>query len=247
MDIVRPVKRFRMEHAFNVRDMGGYEAADGRVTCFGKLLRADGLQSLSDSEWTRLREYGVGTVVDLRSMAEIEIHRDQVTEEMRWIHCPLQTEQIDRRDLAGSAFKAFSGSLTEGYLNMVRQNGNLLAAALKELISGLERGAVLFHCTAGKDRTGVLASAVYYLVGVGREDIIADYEVTYTYNKRGVNRIMEQADEATRQQMAPFMRSDASDMERLISFYEEIDLPVYLLEYGVTEKELQMLNKYFLV
>lgn len=239
------VKRLRMEHAFNMRDMGGYETIDGRVTAFGKLLRSDGIHSLSNSEWDRLKQYGVRTVLDLRSDAEIQANADRVPEGILWLHCPMQKEQIDLENIGGSALKAFTDSLTEGYLNMVKKNGVLLAAALKELIDGLSRGAVLFHCSAGKDRTGVLASAVYYLAGVEREDIIADYEVTYTYNKRGINRLLTLADEGMKQRMTPYLASDAASMERLIALYEEINLPVYLADYGLTEKDVELLKKHF--
>lgn len=241
----QPCKRLRLAHAFNMRDMGGYETGDGGVTSFGKLLRSGGLQQLDAGEWERLKEYGVRTVLDLRSLAEIEKDGDGVPEGIRWIHCPLQREQIDINDIAGSALKAFTASLTEGYLNIVRDNGELLAAAIKALIDGLERGAVLFHCSAGKDRTGVLASAVYYLTGVEREDIVADYEVTYTYNRRGINRMLERADERTKAAMEPFLRSDAENMDRLVTLYEELDLPRYLAGYGITEADIRTLRQYF--
>lgn len=92
------------------------------------------------------------TVLDLRSLAEIETGRDAVPEGVEWYHCPLQREQIDAKDITGSAERAFAGSLTDGYLNIVKTNGALLASAVRQLIAGLEKGAVLFHCTAGKDR-----------------------------------------------------------------------------------------------
>lgn len=61
---------------------------------------------------------------------------------------------------------------------MAGENTGLLAAALARLTASLDDGAVLFHCTAGKDRTGVLAAAVLWLCGAAREDIVADYEVS---------------------------------------------------------------------
>ncbi len=243
----RYVKRLRLEHGQNIRDLGGYETEDGSVTRFGKLLRSGGLHSLTEAEWRRLYDYGVRTILDLRSQAEIDLHPDQVPEGMAWYHCPLQTDQIDPKDLSGSAEKAFEGSLTEGYLTMVKRHGALLASALKRLTAGLAEGAVLFHCTAGKDRTGLLASAVYFLCNAADEDIIADYEVTYTYNKKGMDRLLGLLDEETRARMEPYMRSDASGMEKLLALYREIDLPEYLKQYGFTERELERLRKEFLV
>lgn len=242
----RFVKRLRLEHGQNIRDLGGYETAEGSVTQFGKLLRGGGLHSLTEAEWKRLYDYGVRTVLDLRSQAEIDLHPDQGPENISWHHCPLQTEQIDPKDLTGSAEKAFAGSLTEGYLSMVNCHGELLAAALKRLIAGLDKGAVLFHCTAGKDRTGLLASSVYFLCGVSEEDIIADYEVTYTYNKRGMDRLLGLLDEETRARMEPFMRSDAASMEQLLSLYREVSLPEYLSQYGLTGREIDSLKSHFL-
>lgn len=137
---------------------------------------------------------------------------------MEWYHCPLQREQIDAKDITGSAERAFAGSLTDGYLNIVKTNGALLASAVRQLIAGLEKGAVLFHCTAGKDRTGILASCIFTLCGISQEDIVADYEVTYTYNKKGMNRLLRMLDEETRGRMEPLMRSDAESMERLLAF-----------------------------
>ena len=58
-------------------------------------------------------------------------------------------------------------------------------------MEGLSKGPVVFHCTAGKDRTGVLAAILLLRLGVDEEDIIADYQVSHMYNANGVNRMME--------------------------------------------------------
>lgn len=239
------VRRLRLEHAGNLRDMGGYETSNGGVTAFGRLLRSGGLSKLTADEWKRLTDYGVRTVIDLRSEAEILTQPDQVPQGVAWHHCPLQTGQIDQGNIVDSAAKAFAGSLTEGYQSMVREHGELLAAALKKLIQELERGAVLFHCTAGKDRTGVLASAVYYLCGVAAEDIVADYEVTFTYNRSSLNRLIESMEEETERNMRPFLLSEPESMDRLISCYEEIGLEDYLKSKGLTGEELAKLREIF--
>lgn len=241
------VRRLRLEHSGNVRDMGGYETSGGGVTASHTLLRSGGLSRLTKEEWKRLTDYGVRTVLDLRSEAELELQPDQVPEGVEWYHCPLQTGQIDQKDIAASATEAFAGSLTEGYRNMVREHGDLLAAALKQLIRGLDRGAVLFHCTAGKDRTGVLASAVYYLCGVSKEDIVADYEVTFTYNRGTLNHLLDQLDAEGQEKLRPFLLSEPENMERLVSFYEEIGLEKFLMEKDVTEEEVEKLRRGFIL
>ena len=57
-------------------------------------------------------------------------------------------------------------------------------------MEGLSKGPVVFHCTAGKDRTGVLAAILLLRLGVDEEDIIADYQVSFTYNRRGMNQLL---------------------------------------------------------
>ena len=87
-----------------------------------------------------------------------------------------------------------------------------------------------------------MASCIFTLCGISQEDIVADYEVTYTYNKKGMNRLLRMLDEETRGRMEPLMRSDAESMERLLAFYQEIRLSKYLEAYGLTEEEMETLK-----
>ena len=241
-----PIRRLRLAHGGNIRDLGGYETEDGKVTQFGCLLRGSALHNLTEEEWKKLYDYGVRTILDLRSSAEIAMNGDCPPKEIAWYHCPLQRAQIQEQDIAASAEEAFKGSLTEGYAEMVTRNGDLLAAALKQLVAGLSRGAVLFHCSAGKDRTGVLASVVLYLCGVAVEDIIADYEVTYTYNKKNMERMLMSLPPEIREKMLPYLKSNAETMERQVERYAEPGLEAQVRSFGVTGEELMQLKERFL-
>ncbi len=240
-----PIRRIRLENGENIRDLGGYETSDGRVTKFGCLFRAGGVDRLTAAEWNKLTALGVRTVLDLRSESEVSRQPDRVPEGISWYHCPLQEEQIDARDLSGSAEKAFLGSLTEGYLNIVRKNGGRLAKALSLLTEALGQGGVLFHCTAGKDRTGIVASSVLYLCGVEKCDIVADYEVTFTYNRKGMEKLLAALGPETGEKIMPYLRSDAESMERLVELYREIELEKYLASYGFSRADAELLRMRF--
>lgn len=242
----KPIRRLRLAHGGNIRDLGGYETEDGRVTRFGCILRGGLLQHLDAEEWERLRAYGVKTILDLRSNAEIATNPDGVPEDMEWYHCPMQKAQIDEKDIVASAEEAFQGSLTEGYAGMLTRNADLLAAAIKKLVSCLEKGAVLFHCSAGKDRTGVLASSILYLCGISAEDIIADYEVTYTYNKKNMEKMILMLEPEMREKMMPYLSSNAESMENQVKTYQELNLKEYLGQYGLTGEDIEKLKEYFL-
>ena len=235
-----PVKRIRLEHAFNIRDLGGLETADGSVIRWNRLYRGDCLAFLSPDEWKKLEDFGIVSIIDLRSKSETLLMKDQVPETMQYYHCPLQKEEIDFENAAESASKAFTKSLADGYQKMLYDSPELIAGAVKTVVQCLNKGGVLFHCTAGKDRTGVLSAVLLTLLGADREYIVAEYQVSFTYNQRGVNKAaMELPDY---QSMLPMLGSDAAHMEQLLHLFEELHLTSYLTEHGLPDSEITNLK-----
>ena len=198
------IRRLRLNHVANVRDLGGYEA-DGGMIRWNMLYRAGDLSGADEGDWERLKAAGVRTILDLRSASELRVKPDRPPQGISWYHLPLQTEEIDLEHPADLAGLAFLKSLRESYVIMAGENTGLLAAALARLTAALDDGAVLFHCTAGKDRTGVLAAAVLWLCGAAREDIVADYEVSHTYNQGGLGALADKM--AGCDQLLPLLRS----------------------------------------
>lgn len=237
----RHIRRLRLNHAANVRDLGGYGTDGGGVTRWNALYRAGDLSAADVGDWEQLWAAGVRTILDLRSVSELRTNPDRPPQGIAWYHMPIQTEDIDLGDLAESAGAAFMKSLREGYLAMAGENTHMLAAALDQLTKSLADGAVLFHCSAGKDRTGVLASAVLWLCGAAREDIVADYEVSFTYNQGGLNAMVDSLPD--REKIMPLLRSDGENMERLLDFYGEIGLAGRLAACGFSADEQRLLRE----
>lgn len=245
------IKRFLIPNLYNLRDLGGYMTEDGRLTAWKKLYRSDGLSNLTAAEWDILKDHGIRTVVDLRSLAETRTQPDAVPEGIDYFHCPVQKEEFKPESFVEDAAEnALLKSLSDGYLSMVKQTPELFCAALGTVIRGLEHGAVLFHCSAGKDRTGVTAAALLYLLGVGDEDIIADYQVSNTYNRKGINRWMLQMAEARgshigipMDKVKELLGSDPAIMELLLDCFRELKLEEYLLAHGLIGEDLNLLRK----
>ena len=231
--IKQPIRRLRTPHIHNLRDLGGYIGEGGRMVKWNCLYRSGSLHNVDCEDWSILKEAGVLTVMDLRSEAETMQFSYCVPEGVAYIHTPMQRAQIDFNRIEESAVEAFAKSLKDGYCAMVREDGDLLANALDQLTKRLTQGAVLFHCSAGKDRTGILAAAVLWLCGVEDEDIIADYQVSYTYNKKGINRLVGSQYE----KLMPMIRSDAENMEHLLEYFEKINLAEYLADRGFSKAE----------
>ena len=126
------IRRLRLSHVANVRDLGGYEA-DGGVIRWNRLYRAGDLSGADAGDWERLKAAGVRTILDLRSASELRAKPDRPPQGISWYHLPLQTEEIDLEHPADLAGLAFLKSLRESYVIMAGENTGLLAAALARL------------------------------------------------------------------------------------------------------------------
>ena len=152
---------------YNFRDVGGYPTLEGRVR-YGRLLRSDGLYRLGDDGKQHVRELGVGTVIDLRDDFEVGVMPDDLDGlEVRRVHLPLF-------EGSGASQGEVAVSLSTLYRRIVTQHSEVVARALRELLA-MEEAPVLVHCTAGKDRTGVVVALALLAVGVDRSLVVEDY------------------------------------------------------------------------
>lgn len=157
-----------LDGAFNFRDLGGLATLDGRAVARRRLFRSDTLQALSNRDVAVLRnEVGLRVVVDLRLAREVEEEgRGPLAAEhtIAHVHAPLQ--------MASTEGIAAEQVLEALYLQCLQSPSTLRAV---EHIAAHAGQPTLFHCAAGKDRTGVVAALVLMLLGVGDEAIVADY------------------------------------------------------------------------
>lgn len=160
--------------AHNFRDLGGYPTRDGRRTRWGRLFRSDALSALTVADVAALRALGLAAVLDLRSPSEVERDgRGPLGDEpLAYANLPLIPE-VERREPEPEGTEPDVAAL---YLEVLEVGGEAAARALN-LISDAG-GPLVFHCTAGKDRTGVLAAVVLGCLGVTPEAIVADYVAT---------------------------------------------------------------------
>ncbi len=159
---------------FNVRDLGGYATADGRHTRWRMLYRADGLNRVQGDDLARLADLGLRTVVDLRTPNE-RVERGSFPVEsmpVDYHHFPVLQQTWEGQTLDATIDGA--EFLTARYREMLVVGAEAIVGALRVLADERVYPAV-FHCAAGKDRTGVLAALVLGLLGVPDETIAADY------------------------------------------------------------------------
>jgi protein-tyrosine phosphatase len=162
-----------LEGAVNFRDLGGYATSGGTRTRWRTLFRADGLGELTEADLSVLRTLGIRTVIDLRSGSELQQGVFDVdAHPVAFHHFPFIEKLPDAQD-----FERRPGLLGSQYLEMVRDAGDQILAAL-EVLATPDALPAVFHCTAGKDRTGVLSAIVLSLLGVDEPTVVADYALS---------------------------------------------------------------------
>jgi protein-tyrosine phosphatase len=158
--------------AYNFRDLGGLPTEDGRVTRHGVLYRSATLHDLGPETAAVLREeYGISCVVDLRTPDEIAAQGG--TSASAWVgKClalPVQTPPLPA---AGGP-----EDLLSRYFEYLERSTPNIIGVLRHVSRG-DAGAVVVHCTSGKDRTGVVISLLLRLLGVTRDAVAEDYAAT---------------------------------------------------------------------
>lgn len=160
-----------LDGPLNMRDLGGWPGDGGRRVARGLVFRSDSLQTLEPAAVAHLlAALGIGLVIDLRSSTEAELMGSAVL--------PSGVERT-RVPLLDGVVRSADPSMMDTldlaavYRGIAAEQGDSLATAVRAVARA--DVPVMVHCTAGKDRTGVLAAVLLGLLGVGRDDILTDY------------------------------------------------------------------------
>jgi len=167
-----------LQGGYNFRDLGGYPTQDGSFTQAGVVFRSGALVSLTDADRVRLRQLNIGAVIDLRLESEHASEGvDQLGQEIALISMPnsLGKDEIRQQIIEDAAqFKMLA--FYKAYLH---RTPAYHAQIFGHILAQLEGGsAVVVHCSAGKDRTGIVAALLLRLAGVDDARIVADYAAT---------------------------------------------------------------------
>ena len=167
-----PDRHIVLPGTFNLRDLGGYRANGGTVR-WRTLLRSDGLHLLDDGGRAVLAGLNLRTVIDLRTHEECQAAPSALGDALGLLrrHIPV---------LSARAFRTMAPELSAVYTHMVDECGAAIAAVIG-CVSAPGGLPALIHCSAGKDRTGLLAALILAAIGVDDDVIAADYALSRTY------------------------------------------------------------------
>ncbi len=193
-------RRILLEGLGNTRDLGGLQTVDGRHIISGRLLRSGALAAATEKDQQiLLREYHLKTVVDFRTELERREAPDPVWEGVTNIFHPITSERamgltrekggiVDLLDLGDKAM----GVMLQLYPHLVcdeptrKQYAEFLRIVLRQ-----EDGAILWHCSAGKDRAGMGTALLLFVFGVPEDVIRKDYMRSNEYLQKENDRIMQ--------------------------------------------------------
>ncbi|KRC50693.1 hypothetical protein ASE16_06735 [Leifsonia sp. Root227] len=163
-------QRIPVNGTYNFRDVGGYRA-DGGTIRSGKLFRSDGLHSLGEPGKNELRELGVRIIIDLRDDFEKRALPDDLD------GLDVEVLALPVFEGSGASQSTIGATLADLYAKIVLQHRDVVITALREIADTGDEGVVV-HCTAGKDRTGIVIALALLAVGVDRQTVVDDYART---------------------------------------------------------------------
>ena len=201
-----PGTQLMLEGADNFLELGGYPAAEGKTVRWGQIWRGVPTARLSsEADRARLDALGLRLILDLRSTEEARKEPDYVPDGARLVQiCGLCTEEGQEVCFSPADIERMAQTVPEGMSIPEMMYSRMLFGnkALRELFRALEAGEtpVLFHCTAGKDRTGVAAMLILLALGATDETICADFAQTNVCRRREIDGLLAQhAEEIARE------------------------------------------------
>jgi len=167
-------RRIELDGCVNFRDLGGYPTSDGHSLRWRTLFRSDALHALTPGDVSQLTAIGLSDIVDLRSSYELDAEGRGLLERepMAFHHTPL----FDGDPKAGDRAAAATLTLGERYLGLLIVGQQKIANVVRILASA--PGGAVYHCAAGKDRTGVISAVLLGALGVPDDLIVADYALS---------------------------------------------------------------------
>jgi protein-tyrosine phosphatase len=176
-----PPRYLRWNACYNARDLGGLPTCDGARTRRGVLVRADSVGRLTEQGRAALEGYGIRTIIDLRFGVEVREDPSPFIEHAHIIshNLPLNPNDVAvTRSLAAQRDSALPYPATVNVAYLATHQSPI--SAVIRAVAAAPEGGILFHCHAGRDRTGLIAALLLALVGVPDEAIAADYALSFS-------------------------------------------------------------------
>lgn len=219
-----------LESTMNTRELGMYRIQGTKnYTLSNRIYRSDRCESLSASDKKLLLDRDITTIIDLRSEQEAETKPSAFSSDSDFIvfHYPIVEGMLPPNSLE---------AVPVSYMEIA--HADCVKEVFKTIADANE--GVLFHCTAGKDRTGVVSAILLALVGVSDEDIVYDYAISREFNKQRLEAYLKEYPEIDKDIVLANEKSMYGFLRMLREKHNSVDQ--YLRDIGISEYEIQELK-----
>ena len=176
-----------LQGAFNLRDLGGFRTKENRVLQVGKLFRCDDLATITSLDQDYLETLKLSTIVDFRSQEEINRANDKSLDGVRYKQLSISPGKISantERDVMKMTKQEADCYMCDVYRLLVSDDSNRQYKEFFSILQDKNENATLYHCSAGKDRTGIATFFILYALGVDMPTIKKDYLSSNVYLKK---------------------------------------------------------------
>ena len=249
-------RRLPLTGLTNARELGGWNTPNG-VTKYGVFLRTEVPFELPEEDLAFLKDYGVTMDIDLRGSSELVSMPDTLKDEswLEYVHMPMFDKRPNVGGSSGDAAanggagaarrtteEGFSWGKT--YVRMTEDSPEWVRTVLETIARA--DGVVMYHCTTGKDRTGIVSAMILGLCGVAEEDIMADYCVSEVYLEWLYARLRKSMNlPEGGGEIEPFFKTAPTNMRMLLAHWKEQYGGVcgFLKHCGVTEECMETIRR----
>lgn len=176
----------RMQGTVNFRDVGGYKTKDGKRVVWGKVFRSADVSRLTEQDLTVLEQKHIHTVIDFRGVKEAAAAPDHLLPKTDYLLCPAGSDSLPGPAQMNEIIK--NGNFLEKFYGNTQYLGDRYKPLFQKLLVLPANESIMYHCTGGRDRTGMATALFLYALGVPQQTIEADFTASNVYllpmNKR---------------------------------------------------------------
>lgn len=242
--MTREERLLPLEKMVNTRDLGGYETQSGSYSKSHKYIRASSPSHATKKDIEDLKAYGIKAVIDLRSDFEKEHQKNPFVDD----------KDVDYYEV--NLFQSVNAAVVPEEIKVYKDLGGVYIYTLEAMKNQFKEifqiflkypyDGVMFHCSAGKDRTGMTAALLLDLIGCHEYDIVKDYSESYENNKEINDNLVQMMDNEEAKQ---YLKSSPRYMMEFLDYLREHygSSKEYLLEIGLSYDEIEQLIENFII
>jgi protein-tyrosine phosphatase len=178
------IREVKLQGAVNFRDLGGYKTKEGKHVKTAVIYRSAALNTLTEQDLNKLASLHLKYDFDFRGPFEVKTAPDKIPSGTTRISLPAGSENVGDSNYMKNMGKYMkSDSFLMSFYTVLTPFKDRYTPLFDSLLANRSLSPILFHCTAGKDRTGIAAALILYALGVDEETIFNDYEATNYYRR----------------------------------------------------------------